>query len=115
MEELLRRHSPPITPETTGEPHLHIELRRDSTNPQKLDLHGKTVEEAKTRLGWFIDECRRRHVLRAQIITGHGRHSPLGYSVLFLAVKHHLQSLQKSGTVKTVTPHDGSFDIIFEL
>ena len=53
-----------------------------SQQPERLDLHGDTVEEALARLEPFLVRAAARDQRRVLVITGQGKRSPGGVSVL---------------------------------
>lgn len=62
---------------------LLAELRRGEHSYRRyIDLHGHNRDEAKTSLAKFIAECRRNGERCVLIVTGRGRKSPGGISVL---------------------------------
>ena len=57
--------------------------RRGRREPDaKLDLHGRKADEARHALTHFVQRCQRRGWRRVLVITGKGRRSPGGVSVL---------------------------------
>ena len=50
-------------------------LRRGDYQPElMLDLHGLTQQQAKAELSALLDECQRKHICCASVMTGLGKH-----------------------------------------
>jgi len=61
----------------------HDRFRRKVGKRATLDLHGLRADEAKRRLRFAIEDCRRRGIRELLVIHGHGLHSdPQGGAVL---------------------------------
>lgn len=59
--------------------HQHLLVKTRSASPQaKLDLHGKTQDEAKALLRVFLNRAKTNHVAVALIVFGKGLHSKHG-------------------------------------
>lgn len=56
--------------------------RRPPPEPERLDLHGDSIAEALARLEPFLVRVAARDQRRVIVITGQGRRSPGGVSVL---------------------------------
>lgn len=114
QEEILRKYSPPLTPELAGESYLGSLPVPYPTNPQaRLDLHGFFVAEALLEAESFLRKCRRKKLLKVRIITGHGKDSPQGFSILFLEIKDLLRREQERNFLFSIEEGTGFFDILF--
>lgn len=114
LEEIFKKYSPELTPEMAGEKYLGDCPIPYPQNPQReLDLHGFFVREALSESVFFLRQCRQEKLLKVRIITGHGRKSLAGFSILFLEIKQFLLQEKARGFLFSVEEGDGIFDILF--
>lgn len=108
LEDIYKKFSPKMNEENTGE---KIHKKKKITIPIKpqadLDLHGKTLIETQLLVDYFIEESIKKELIKIRIITGVGKHSPFGKSVLFEEVEKKL--IENSLDFKK---ENGFFDIL---
>jgi len=83
------------------------------TMEAKLDLHGKTIEEAKQALAQFLLYCQRQKVRHALIIHGKGRrqHKP----ILKNKLNHWLRQTDQVLAFSSAIARDGSTGAVYVL
>jgi DNA-nicking Smr family endonuclease len=70
---------PELETQSKAAPRRLRQVARGQLKPEaELDLHGLTVDEALTRVRFFLDDARYRGLQTVLIITGKGLHSPDG-------------------------------------
>ncbi|MFW8565263.1 Smr/MutS family protein [Orrella sp. 11846] len=97
--------------------HALVRLRRE---PQlvkaSLDLHGYTVDEARTRLYEFVRQCYDMDLRRIRVVHGQGYGSRTGQSILKLHVRHWLQQMHEvMGYVTPDIHHGGGGALLVRL
>lgn len=83
---------------------------------EKLDLHGQTVEEAKSSLTRFVRECRAKGMRFVIVVPGMGRNSPEGKSKLRPMAVQVLNKLQADHEIRrfeTAIPRHGGAGAIY--
>lgn len=81
----------------------------------ELDLHGMTVNEARSALLAFLERCSQRQVRCARIIHGRGLNSPHGRPVLKRQVNHWLQQWQSVLAFCSAPHEDGGTGATYVL
>jgi len=82
------------------------EKRADLPVQAKLDVHGKTAEEARRLVRQFIDASAREGKEKVLIIHGKGLHSD-GPAVLPLVVREELERHPRAGRMEKASIRDG--------
>jgi DNA-nicking Smr family endonuclease len=99
----------------TGLQHKIIRnLRKGQYNVEAvLDLHGKTIEEARQTLGQFLLYCQRKGIRHIILIHGKGR----GHSkpIIKNKLNHWLRQTEQVLAFCSATPKDGSSGALYVL
>ena len=91
-------------------------LRRgDFAQEAELDLHGKTVDEARTAIVSFLHECRQYKLRCVRIIHGKGHGSFNKQPVLKTHVNHWLQQRDEVLAFCSARPADGGTGAMYVL
>lgn len=80
--------------ENTGE-----KIKRYPKPEWELDLHNKTIDEAKREIGNFLVNAKGKQIQTVRIITGKGLHSPNFKSVLPEITEQKLAELKRNRLV----------------
>lgn len=98
------RVAPAITPASNPADDLARLLKRGDIDTEAvLDLHGKTLKEARPKLATFIREARSEGWQLVTIIVGRGHNSDRGEAILRPAVEQWLRD-EHRGDVREVLP-----------
>jgi DNA-nicking Smr family endonuclease len=81
----------------------------------ELDLHGMTVDEARTALGAFLTDARRASRRCVRVIHGKGNRSPLGQPVLKQKVNRWLRQRDEVLAFCSARPVDGGTGAVYVL
>jgi DNA-nicking Smr family endonuclease len=89
-------------------------LRKGQYNVEAvLDLHGKTIEEARHSLSHFLLSCQQKGIRHVIIIHGKGRsHSK---PIIKNKLNHWLREIDQVLAFCTATPHDGGGGALYVL
>ena len=82
---------------------------------EELDLHGYTVNEAKTAIQDFLFECKRQHIRYIRIIHGKGYRSDQKIPVLKTHVAYWLPQLSNVLAYSSAIPKDGGTGAIYVI
>lgn len=82
---------------------------------EELDLHGYTVNEAKTAIQDFLYECKRQHIRFIRIIHGKGYRSDQKIPVLKTHVAYWLPQHKDVLAYSSATPKDGGTGAIYVI
>ena len=82
---------------------------------EELDLHGYTVNEAKTAIQDFLYECKRQHIRYIRIIHGKGYRSDQKIPVLKTHVAYWLPQLNNVLAFSSALPKDGGTGAIYVI
>ena len=82
---------------------------------EELDLHGYTVNEAKTAIQDFLFECKRQHIRYIRIIHGKGYRSDQKIPVLKTHVAYWLPQLSSVLAFSSALPKDGGTGAIYVI
>ena len=82
---------------------------------EELDLHGYTVNEAKTAIQDFLFECERQHIRYIRIIHGKGYRSDQKIPILKTHVAYWLPQLSNVLAFSSAVPKDGGTGAIYIL
>lgn len=116
MEELLKNHSPEITPEISGDiEETGSGKKKIPKEPEdEIDLHGRrNAEDAMNDLDEFIIHATEQNYRKIRIISGKGIHSKDGKAKLPTRVKQYLDELQSFRIIQSYENKNGYFDIFF--
>ncbi len=95
---------------------LQRKLRRGELPiEEELDLHGYTVEEAKTAIQDFLHECKRQQIRYIRIIHGKGFRSENKIPVLKTHVAYWLPQHPDILAFASALPHDGGTGAIYVI
>jgi len=96
------------------QPKILRKMRQGQYNAEAiLDLHGKTIDEARESLGEFLLQCQQdgsRHIL---IIHGKGRHN--NAPILKNKLNHWLRQTEQIIAFCTATPRNGGSGALYVL
>jgi DNA-nicking Smr family endonuclease len=95
MKEVIKEKEAGLPKEKKGGP-KHPDAPADS-----LDLHEHTSEEAKRRIGFFIQNSHHNRLKTVEIITGKGIHSSGGKPILRDIAEEKINDLIKQKLVKS--------------
>lgn len=84
----------PSTTEDVGE-----KVKRYPKPEWELDLHNRTIDEAKREIGNFLVNAKGKRIQTVRIITGKGLHSPNFKSVLPKVTEQKLAELKRNQLV----------------
>ena len=82
---------------------------------EELDLHGYTVNEAKTAIQDFLYECKRQHIRYIRIIHGKGYRSDQKIPVLKTHVAYWLPQISDVLAFSSALPKDGGTGAIYVI
>ena len=82
---------------------------------EELDLHGYTVNEAKTAIQDFLYECKRQHIRYIRIIHGKGYRSDQKIPVLKTHVAYWLPQIKDVLAFSSALPKDGGTGAIYVI
>lgn len=82
---------------------------------EELDLHGYTVNEAKTAIQDFLYECKRQHIRYIRIIHGKGYRSDQKIPVLKTHVAYWLPQLSDVLAFSSAQARDGGTGAIYVI
>ena len=80
-----------------------------------LDLHGKTVTEARQALLYFIAECEELNVRCAIVVHGKGYSSPNNKPIIKAHVNHWLREAPAVLAFNSALPSDGGTGAVYVL
>ncbi len=95
--------APAIAPTNPSEDLARLLKRGEIDTEAVLDLHGRTLKEARPKLATFIREARTEGWQLVTIIVGRGHHSDRGEAILRPAVEQWLRD-EHRGDVREVLP-----------
>jgi len=89
--------------------------RGDLPIEEELDLHGYTVNEAKTAIQDFLHECKRQHIRYIRIIHGKGYRSENNIPVLKTHVAYWLPQINDVLAFSSAQARDGGTGALYVL
>ena len=82
---------------------------------EELDLHGYTVNEAKTAIQDFLYECKRQHIRYIRIIHGKGYRSEQKIPVLKTHIAYWLPQINDVLAFSSALPKDGGTGALYVI